>query len=224
MDSEKLLEYKNQVVEGAKTIYRDGLVQFGEGNVSIRIKKTDEFVITPSQNDYSRITVDDIVHMKMDGTQLSSGRPSSSEYKLHVAIYEARKKVNCVIHTHSPYAGMLSTCGIEIPPIFEEMLIFLGGPVKVARYAPSGSDELGSNALDAMGNTNCCILTNHAVVACGRDLQKTIKTVNLVEKMAKIYWGALQLGKEIKTIPEEQQEKFISYFKGLYSTAPRKKK
>jgi len=197
-------------------------VQFGEGNVSIRVKKTDELYITPSQNDYATMTVDDVVHMKMDGTPISQGKPVSTEYRLHVAIYEARPKVNCVIHTHSPYAGMLSVTNQEIPVIFEEMVLFLGGPVRLAKYGKSGTDELGQNALEAMGDMNTCLLTNHAVVACGRDMQKTIKSASLVEKMAMIYWGAQQIG-TVETVPEDRIEKLQEQFKGLFSTVSRKK-
>ncbi|MBN2153502.1 MAG: class II aldolase/adducin family protein [Candidatus Lokiarchaeota archaeon] len=215
-------EHKEQVVAGAKAIYNMGLVQFGEGNVSVRVKKADEFFITPSQNDYARMTVDDVVHLKMDGTQISQGKPTSSEYKLHVAIYRARPKVNCVIHTHSPYASMLGLALKEIPVIFEEMVIFLGGPVRRAPYTQSGTDDLGRAALEAMGDTNTCLLTNHAVVACGRDLDKAVKAASLVEKMAMIYWGALQAG-HVETVPDDKIDKFKDMFKGLFSTAPRKK-
>lgn len=216
-------EYRAMVLAGARSIFNAGLVQFGEGNVSVRVKKSDEFFITPSQNDYETMTADDVVHMKMDGTPLSKGKPASSEYKLHVALYEARPKVSCVIHTHSPNAGMLSVAGMDLPVIFEEMVIFLGpGPVKVATYGQSGSDDLGKAVIDAMGDKNVCLMMNHAVVACGRDMEKTLKTVNLVEKMSAIYRGALQLGK-VTALDEEQVRKFADYFKGLYSTAPRRK-
>ncbi len=215
-------EYKEQVLAGAKAIYSMGLVQFGEGNVSVRVKKSDEIFITPSQNDYAKMTVNDVVHMKMDGTPISQGKPVSSEYKLHVAIYQARPKVNCVIHTHSPYASMLGIALKEIPAIFEEMVTFLGGPVRRAPYMQAGTDDLGKVALEAMGDTNTCLLTNHAVVACGRDLDKAVKAATLVEKMAMIYWGALQIG-HVETVPEDKIEKFKDMFKGLFSTAPRKK-
>lgn len=215
--------YKEMVLAGAKTIFNQGLVQFGEGNVSVRLKgKTDEIFITPSQNDYATMTVDDVVHLKFDGTQISQGKPTSTEFRLHAAIYQARPKVNCVIHTHSPYAGMLSVALQEIPVIFEEMVIFLGGPVRLAQYGQSGTDELGQNALEAMGETNTCLLTNHAVVACGRDMEKTIKAASLVEKMAMIYWGAQHLG-HVETVPEDRVEKLKDQFKGLFSTVSRKK-
>ena len=223
MDPELELEYRKQVVEGAKAIYENGLVQFGEGNVSVRVKQADEFFTTPSQNDYETFKPEEVVYMKFDGTQLSKGRPASSEYRLHVAIYQARPKVNCVIHTHSPYASMLSVAKKEIPVIFEEMVIFLGGPIRLAQYAPSGTDELGKNALEAMGDGNVCLLTNHGVVSCGRDLQKTIKAALLVEKMAHIYIGAFQLG-HVEVVPDASLPKFMDYFKGLSSTTPLKKK
>jgi ribulose-5-phosphate 4-epimerase/fuculose-1-phosphate aldolase len=222
MSQENHDEYQQQVLLGAKTIFNLGLVQFGEGNVSIRVKKAEEFFITPSQNDYAAMTVNDVVHLKMDGTQISQGKPTSSEYKLHVAIYQARPKVNCVIHTHSPYASMLAVALKDLPVIFEEMVVFLGGPVKLAKYGQSGTDDLGKNALEAMGDTNTCLLTNHAVVACGRDMDKAIKAASLVEKMAMIYWGALQVG-HVETLPNDIIEKFKDHFKGLFSTAPRKK-
>nr|MDO8109251.1 class II aldolase/adducin family protein [Candidatus Sigynarchaeota archaeon] len=222
MAQENLDEYKEMVLAGAKAIYEHGLVQFGEGNVSVRVKKVDEMFITPSQNDYAKMTLQDVVHIKFNGTQISQGKPTSTESKLHSIIYQARPKVNCVIHTHSPYAGMLSVALKEIPVIFEEMVIFLGGPVRLAKYAQSGTEELGKAVLEAMDDTNTCLLTNHAVVACGRDMEKVIKAATLVEKMAMIYWGALQIG-HVETVPDDKIEKFKEMFKGLFSTAPRKK-
>jgi ribulose-5-phosphate 4-epimerase/fuculose-1-phosphate aldolase len=215
-------EYREMVLQGAKAVYAAGLVQFGEGNVSVRVKKAEELYITPSQNDYATMTAEDVVHVQMDGTMLTKGKPLSSEYRLHVAIYQARPKVNCVIHTHSPYAGMLSIVKKPIPPIFEEMVIFLGGGVGLAEYGQSGSDDLGANALAAMGDTNACLLTNHAVVGCGRDVEKAVKAVNLVEKMAMIYWGAIQTG-DVEALSDEMLVKFRDYFNGLFSTVSRKK-
>ena len=117
---------------------------------------------------------------------------------------------------------MLSVAKKDLPVIFEEMVIFVGGPVLLAEYAPSGSDELGQNVLAAMGETNACLLTNHGVVACGREIKGAVKAATLVEKMAKIYWGALLAG-HAEIVPEENYGKFLDYFKGLASTISTKK-
>jgi L-ribulose-5-phosphate 4-epimerase len=115
------------VVDGSKHIYQAGLVQFGEGNVSVRIPGTDELLISPTMNDYENMSTADVVHLKFDGTQICSGKKASSEYRLHVGLYQARPLVQCVIHTHSPYASMFSIARKPIPVIYEEMVIFLGG-------------------------------------------------------------------------------------------------
>ncbi len=61
--------YRNMVVEGAKAVFEAGLVQYGEGNVSVRVKKQEECWITPSQNDYANFTAEEAVHIQFDGTQ-----------------------------------------------------------------------------------------------------------------------------------------------------------
>ena len=215
--------YRNMVVEGAKAVFEAGLVQYGEGNVSVRVKKQEECWITPSQNDYANFTAEEAVHIQFDGTQLTKGRPTSSEYRLHVAVYQARPKANVVIHTHSPYASMLAVAGKELPVIFEEMVVFIGGPVPShSEFALSGSDELGQSVIAAMGDANACLLTNHGVLSCGRDIKGAVKTATLVEKMAKIYWGALTLG-NANTLTEEKYTKFTELFKGVASSTSRKK-
>ena len=73
-----------------------------------------------------------------------------------------------------------------------------------------------------MGDANACLLTNHGVLSCGRDIKGAVKTATLVEKMAKIYWGALTLG-NANTLTEEKYTKFTELFKGVASTTSRKK-
>jgi L-fuculose-phosphate aldolase len=215
-------DYRQQVVDGAKAIYENGLVQFGEGNVSVRVNNANELFTTPSQNDYETFKPEEVVHMKFEGTQFNKGRPASSEYRLHVAIYEARPNANSIVHTHSPYASMLSVAKKEIPLIFEEMVIFLGGPIRLAKYAQSGTDDLGKNAIEAMGESNVCLLSNHGTVACGRDMQKAVKAALLVEKMAQVYVGANLLG-HVEVVPDQSLPKFQEYFKGFSSTTSSKK-
>ena len=117
--------------EGSKRIYEKGLVQAGEGNMSVRIPNKDEMLITPSYNKYYNLKKKSIVHMKFDGSVLTKGAKPSTEYKLHVSLYMARPKAQCIIHTHSPYATMMSIARKKIPILLEEQVIFLGGSINV---------------------------------------------------------------------------------------------
>lgn len=223
MEADKEDQLRIEVVNGAKAIFTKGLVEAGEGNVSIRIPKKDELFITPSFNQYTSLVKDEIVRMKFDGTPLSSGKLPSTEYRLHVAIYEARPKANCVIHTHSPFATMLSVVQKKIPVIMEEQIVFIGGSVDIAEFGKAHTEEIGEKALEVMGMKNGVLLANHGVLVCARSMGHVVKLAELIEKLARIYWGALQIGEPI-LISEEDCQRFKKHFDSLFATYVKKRK
>jgi len=221
MEPEKIRELRSSVVEAAKSIFSKGLVENNEGNVSIRVGKNEEYLITPTANQYDTLTEDQIVHMAFDGTPLSSGKLPSSEAKLHTAVFKSRPKVQCVIHTHSTFATMLSIVRKGIPIIMEEQIIYLGGSIDVSTYGEAHTDDFGEVALKALGYKNGAILANHGVIVCGKSASNAIKNAELVEKFAKIYWGSLLVG-EPHLLIEEDLERFHKMFQQLFANCPRK--
>ena len=218
---EKEAFYRTEVVKGAKAIYKKGLVDFGEGNVSVRNGKTEEFFITPSFNNYETLTQDQAVYMKFDGTPLSTGKLPSTEAIMHTMIYESRPKVHCVIHTHSTYATMLSVNQMSIPIIMEEQVAFLGGSIDISPYGEAHTEEIGQSALKALGIKNGALLANHGVIVCGKSIEHAVKFAELIEKLAKVYWGALQVGKP-NIISEDKCDRFKKLFNSLFANYPRK--
>ena len=214
-------QLRMEVVKGAKAIFSKGLVESGEGNVSIRNVKKDEFFITPSFNQYESLALDDIVHMNLEEKTISATKLPSTEAKLHIAIYKSRPKVQSVIHTHSTYATILSILWKSIPIIMEEQIIFLGGSVDVASFGKAHTEEIGEVALQALGIKNAALLANHGVIVCGKTIDHAIKFAELVEKLAKIYWGALQIG-EPNIVSGEHVERFQKHFETLFANFPRK--
>ncbi len=213
-------QLRMEVVKGAKAIFSKGLVEAGEGNVSVRNGKKEELFITPSFNQYDTLKKDEIVHLNFEGTPLSAGKLPSTEAKMHTAIYKSRPKVQAVIHTHSPFATMLSLVRKNIPIIMEEMFIFLGGSVDVSEFGEAHTIEIGEVALNALGIKNAALLANHGVIVCGKSLDHAVKFAELVEKLAKMYWGALQIGKP-NIISQEHLERFQKLFESLFANYPR---
>ena len=210
-------DLKEALVMAAKEIYKRGLVQDGEGNLSIRIPGKDEMIITPTADIYMQLTKEDLVHINFDGTVISGNRKPSSEYKLHVAVYKHRKNAGCVIHTHSPYAMAFSIARKGIPVIIEEMVPLIGGDIRVADFAPAGSKEIGENAVKAMEGRNAVLLANHGAVVTARNILYGIKTAELVEKIAKVYYISSRIGKP-QIIGKKEQERFKKMFELYFST------
>ena len=210
-------ETKNQISWASKEIYKRGLVNVGEGNISLRVKNQDEMVITPSGNNYLNPLSENMVHITFEGKIITVGRKPSTEYNLHRIFYEQRPRVNCVIHTHSTYASILAVQRKALPMIFEEMGVFLGGGVPCSEYARTGTEQLGKNALESMGKQNTVVLANHGVVIVGRSIEHCVFGAQLVEKMAKIYVTSISMGKVFE-IPEENLSNLVDRFQEEFST------
>jgi L-fuculose-phosphate aldolase len=201
-------EEKQEVMEACRRIAAAGLVAGSSGNVSRRVDGPDGaplVVITPTRIPYARLTVDDILVIDLEGDPVEGEGVPSSETLVHLAAYRARADVGAVIHTHSLYASALSVAGLEIPPIFDEQVVFLGGSVPVAEYAMAGSQELADNACAALGEGNAVLLSNHGVVGVGADLEEAASVCELVERLAQVYVLALGLG-QARPLPEQVVE------------------
>ena len=220
MEDDNINDLKEEIVNAGRDLFNKGILENNEGNISLRIPKKYELLITPTGNNYQTCSADQVVHMKFDGTAISTGKLPSTEAKLHIAIYKSRPKAKCIIHTHSTYASMLSILRKEIPIIMEEQVVYLGGTINVSSYGEAHTDEISESALIALSYKNGALLANHGVVVCGKSLQNAVKNAELVEKLAKVYWGALQVGNPY-ILEKESLEKFQNMFKRLFSNCPR---
>ncbi|MBO8129430.1 MAG: class II aldolase/adducin family protein [Peptococcaceae bacterium] len=174
---------------------QSGLVMGAWGNLSCRIAGENSIVITPSGIGYDRLSSNDMVKVDMDGKCLEGRWKPSSELKMHLAIYRSRPGVHAVVHTHSPYASALAVAREEIPPILEELVLSVGGGVKVAGYAPAGSVELADAVVTALQEGNAALLANHGVVGLGTTPEEAFVVCQTVEKAAQVYVLARQIGK-----------------------------
>ena len=203
---------RKAVCEWAKAMWKAGLVVGSAGNVSSRTSDPKNFVITPSSVPYGDLTPDQIVVIDGDGELVDGERAPSFETPMHLAVYKARPDAGAVFHTHSRYATVLSVLHKPIPPVVDEMVVYLGGPVEVAEYGASGSDELAENALKGLGDKAAVLLANHGPLCVGKDLAKAFKICELVEHLSQIVCIACMLGE-----PKELPADVIAYEKEMYS-------
>lgn len=215
----KWQEEKRIVLEASQRMLEKGLVVGTFGNVSLRLRPEDDrelLAISPSQRYYDTLTTDDIQVIDFEGEPVEGDLIPSVETMLHVGIYRARRNVNAVIHTHSVFASAIAVAGLDIPAILDDQITFIGGEIKLAEYALSGSQELVENVLAALGERNAALLPNHGAVGIGRTMRDAFTTCELVEKTAKIYLSALALGK-VNPLPAEAVEVEKAFFTMLQS-------
>ena len=187
------MNYKKLLVAYGKKLLDKKLVAGTSGNLSLR-GQADEIYITPSGMDYLEITEDDIVKINFMGEILEGDKKPSSEWMMHVEIYKNYPKYNAIVHTHSPIATAFAVSRKKIPLILIEMKPFLGGEIEVAPFKPSGSLELAKSLIPYLKKSNSCLLANHGVVSCGKNIESAFLSAEYVEDAAKIYYYSLNIG------------------------------
>jgi L-ribulose-5-phosphate 4-epimerase len=213
-------EAKKLVLEATREMLRKGLVVGTSGNVSLRLPPSPSekdrrlLAITPSSRYYDAMTAEDIQIIDFNGEPVEGDLPPSMEARLHVGVYRARAGVNAVVHSHSVYASAISVAGLNIPPILEDQVVFLGGEIRLAAYAASGSDAMVAGVIDALGERNAVLLPNHGAVAAGRTMREALTAAELLEKTARTYYLALSL-KKVNLLPERAIEEGLAFFRRL---------
>ncbi len=189
-ERDALLGAWQDVLETARRTADEGLVVGTSGNVSARVG--DLVLITPSGVRYDRLGPDDLVAVGLDGTQrLGTLRPSS-EVPLHLAVYRATD-ARAVVHTHAPHATAVSALVDEVPAI-HYICAVLGGPVRVARYATYGTEELAAAALEALRGRSGCLLRNHGTLVHAGSLERAHDDTAQLEWMCRVWLTARAAG------------------------------
>lgn len=189
---------KKMVLEAALQMVERGLVVGTTGNVSMRIDHSggrELVAITPSGRHYDLLKPGDMVIVDFEGKRVEGKLKPSVETMLHIAIYQARQQVNAVVHAHPVFSSVVAVAGLKIPPILDDQVACLGGEIKVAEYAHSGSRRMVRKVVSALGDRNAVLMANHGALGVGKDLRDAVINCELLEKTAKIYVYALAIGK-----------------------------
>jgi L-fuculose-phosphate aldolase len=167
--------------------------------------------LTPSSLDYRVMTVDDICVVDPAGEQVAGKLGPTSEKYLHMAVMNAYEDIAVCIHSHAVHATMFAVAHQDVPSCIDEFTVYLGGDIRCTEYAPSGSPDLAEQVVKALDSRGAALIANHGMVAVGTTMEKAMHNTALVERSAKIIWGAKQLG-GIFPLPEKVNEQFASYY------------
>lgn len=121
---------------------------------------------------------------------------------LHVLVYQRRKDVNAILHTHPVSSTVFGVLYKSIPVVTDEMAQAIGGAVQCAEYALPGSIELAHNADKALGDVQACLLANHGAICVGKDMKECFKVAVVLETSADIYARALSIGEPVEISKE----------------------
>lgn len=209
------LTARQELIAVARSMNTTGLNQGTSGNVSVRHNKT--ILITPSALPYDSCHSEDIVKMTMTGASQGRQKPSS-EWRLHLDIFQAHPEAGAVLHAHPPWCTTLACLDREIPP-FHYMVAMAGGDtIPCAGYAIYGSKALSENVNTALKDRTACLMSHHGMVCYADTPQKALDLAIEVENLARVYCQALQLAEPL-LLNQGQMDEVLAKFADYRSCA-----
>ncbi len=186
---------KSNLVDICRRLYAKGFVTATDGNVSARLENGN-ILATRSSINKGMVTENDIVEVTLEGKQVGgSGRPST-EFGMHLFIYQQRPDVRAVVHAHPTYATGFAAARLALDKcVFPAVIVGLGA-IPLADYATPSTEDVARSLAPFVPTSDAILLANHGVVTYGPDLLDAYFKMEKVEHTAHITFVARMLGGE----------------------------
>jgi L-ribulose-5-phosphate 4-epimerase len=211
-------QLKHDVLKANLDLVKYGLVVLTWGNVSGIDHKDGLVVIKPSGIDYDKLTVDDMVIVDLHGKVIEGKNKPSSDTSTHIELYKAFSKIGGITHTHSNYATMFAQACKEIPCLGTTHADHFYGSVPVTRFLTEEEVEngyeknTGTVIIDRFKNLDVAampavLVAGHAPFTFGKDSYESVRNARILESIAEMAFGTIQLNTGIEELPKYILEK-----------------
>lgn len=213
-----LEELKKRVYEANMLLPRHGLVTFTWGNVSEIDRETGYFAIKPSGVDYDKLKPEDMVIVDLNGNKIEGKYNPSSDTATHVELYKAFTNIGGIVHTHSPWATSWAQAGRGIPCYGTTHADYMYGEIPCVRNLTKEeideayekntgvliADYFNGKDYEAVPAVLC---KNHGPFTWGKDGMEAVHNAVVLEEVAKMAVHTEAINPNVKSAPQELQDK-----------------
>jgi L-ribulose-5-phosphate 4-epimerase len=209
---------KAEVFQANTDLVRYGLVTLTWGNVSGVDRSAQCMAIKPSGVEYESMTAKDMIVVDMEGNVLDGHLRPSSDTPTHLELYRAFPSIGGIVHTHSIYATAFAQACREIPCLGTTHADHFNGPVPITRFlteeeVQAGYErETGKIIVERFAgmdpaDTPGVLVAGHAPFAWGKNAADAVKNSLILERIAQMALGTLQLNPGVAPLPEHIRRK-----------------
>jgi L-fuculose-phosphate aldolase len=201
-------DLREQLTHVSHLLYQKDYNTSLDGNVSIRINDK-EILISPSRIHKGFIQPYDFIVIDYEGKLLRGKGKPTSETPLHLAVYDARKDVNAVIHAHCPNAIAVSIAGLDLTRMY-----LTQPPIPTTHFAMPSSEEGATEIRKYASDYDWVILRRHGAVTFGKDIWEAFLRVEELEQISKVVLASASVGK-LTPIDKPHREKLMRLFNSM---------
>ena len=213
-----LEELKQKVLEANLLLPQHGLVTFTWGNVSEIDREKEIVAIKPSGVEYSKMTAEDIVLVDLEGNILEGELRPSSDVDTHLEFYRNWPGIGGVVHTHSTWATSWAQAGRGIPCYGTTHADYMYGEIPCVRCLTKEEIDMayekntGLLIVDYFKDKDyeavpAVLCKNHGPFTWGKDGHEAVHNAVVLEEVAKMAARGEMINPQVKTAPQELQDK-----------------
>ena len=168
----------------------------------------DRFLLNPDELHWSEITASSLQEIQGGNAEVEAGDDADLvAYRIHWPIYRDRHDVNCVLHTHMPYATALTMVRHGRLEMGEQTALRFNGRVAYDEVFPGpvgtqGESE-GERLARVMGGNDILVAKNHGIVVAGRSIGQAFDDLYYFERCCMKLWLARGYGLPLDPIAPE---------------------
>jgi L-fuculose-phosphate aldolase len=186
------------------------------GHVTVRIPGKNRILMKPHSFGFEEIRPQHLIEVDLNGKKVAGKYERHSEVFIHTEIFKARPDVNCVVHSHPPYATAFGSLRHPLRPISHEGNIFHDGlPLFDHTTALIRTPELGVEVAKSLGNCRGVLMKNHGSTVVGESIEVATLYAIFLEKAARIQLLAMASGDPSWTSDEESLVKYEQIYTPL---------
>ncbi len=179
------------------------------GHVTARIPGEQAFLMKPHSFGFEEIRPYHLIVCNFEGEKIKGDYMRHSEDFSHSEIYKARPDVNCVVHSHPPYAIAFGSLRQPLRPISHEGVIFHDSlPLFDYTTALIQSSELGAKVAESLKDCRAVLMKNHGSTVVGQSVEMATLYAIYLERAARIQLSAMAAGEPTWSSDAEAKLKF----------------
>ena len=206
MKKNKNLYFKKRAALINRKIYENNLAILNFGNGSVIDNKREKIYIKASGIYTKNCNTSDIVEVKIENFNSSNYKKlrPSVDTEVHILLYKYMKNINCIVHSHSEYATILSQSNIEPECLGTTHADFFSGKIplseKIAKVNKNYEQQIAESIIKKLEKLkNHCpgiLLQDHGVFAWGKTELEAINNLIAIEFICRLYFKTKTLGKK----------------------------
>jgi ribulose-5-phosphate 4-epimerase/fuculose-1-phosphate aldolase len=217
---------KERLAAAFRLFSKFGFEEGVAGHITARDPEfTDSFWVNPFAMSFGQIRVSNLIRVDEHGEVVEGTWPvNAAAFAIHSQVHQARPDIVAAAHSHSTYGRALSTLGVELEPITQDVTAFYNDHAVFDDYTGVVLDvEEGKRIAHALGDNKAAILRNHGLLTVGTTVDAAAWWFITMERSCQVQLLAMAAGARVMIDAEQAQKThdFVgSEFAGWLSFQP----